>query len=1064
MRGRFRIALVLCFTLFLAAACAPRMTQEEARQIALSIDLMPSKEAGQAVSPLSDLSFTPPPRSIADILEVLDSPGDFNPEVLERLRIEADAPKPSIETDGYLAEFYHRRSNASHELGHAQKALEDSRLAFAHMRKAGEERLDLMRTLASLEKNHGSRRRAVELLQRCRELDKASPIRQYAVSYDQMLLDLYLSTGDLDSAEKAREKAAEFCGNKWVNTTGKYLDIKLSENDVIRRDANCLGMEAKFAEYQNRYREAERHRRQALEISLRNPKSPGRIISDRLSLAGNLRHQGRLMEAEMESRKALGESLGHGGRSSVLTARALRNLGLIVKEQGRLDDAEKLARTGVRNLAESGISGDSSRMQEARMFLGDVLARKEQYREAREQYDLAGRGEAGSRGNLKNNFANPGVILTLIKTGSIREAFDLIPEAYKTRATVHGKNDHRTARIVGLRAMASAAAGQDRKAFEDFSAALPNLEGAEEKFVPLAILDAFIHFLGRIHKTPLEKELSIDAPSEAFTVANLLGRDPTGDALQEACARMAASSDPALDALAEKERDLLTQISALETAVSDNLSLPSNEQDRSMIERHIRTLEQWKKTRESLRNEIAERFPRYRDFLKPPSISLGTVQKNLRPGEAFVLIYPSADKTFVWAVPQQGETAFAVAPVGKKEMAAAVGEVRKSLDIHPRTLGDIPAFDVAKAHELYRTLLKPVEAGWKGASDLIVVAQGPMGQLPLTLLPTEQVVSPEHRRELFSGYRSVPWLVRRVSVTAVPSVASLIGLRALPPGDPERKTFAGFGDPLFNPAQYAEAGNPPARASARKTANRESAVPEARLAVRGVRISDKGNLDSRRIRTSQLDTLDRLPDTAEEIAGIAGVLGADPGKDAFFGKDASERRVKTMDLSDRKVIAFATHALVPHDLDGLEQPALALSSPSVTGEKEDGLLTMEEILRLKLNADWVVLSGCNTGAAGGAGAEAVSGLGGAFFYAGARALLVSMWPVETTSGRKLVTGIFEAQKADRISRAQAVRKSMLELMDKGYLIEEASGKIAASYAHPFFWAPFVMVGDPGVGP
>jgi CHAT domain-containing protein len=181
-----------------------------------------------------------------------------------------------------------------------------------------------------------------------------------------------------------------------------------------------------------------------------------------------------------------------------------------------------------------------------------------------------------------------------------------------------------------------------------------------------------------------------------------------------------------------------------------------------------------------------------------------------------------------------------------------------------------------------------------------------------------------------------------------------------------------------------------------------------------------------------------------------------------LGKRASEQKIKTMDLSDRQVIAFATHALVPGDLDGLNQPALALCSPKVTGENEDGLLTMGEILKLKLNADWVVLSACNTGAADGAGAEAVSGLGRAFFYAGTRAILVSMWPVETTSARQLTTKLFEYQKEDKtLSRAGALRKSILTLIDDPGLKDPVSGKIAASYAHPFFWAPFIIVGDSG---
>ena len=182
----------------------------------------------------------------------------------------------------------------------------------------------------------------------------------------------------------------------------------------------------------------------------------------------------------------------------------------------------------------------------------------------------------------------------------------------------------------------------------------------------------------------------------------------------------------------------------------------------------------------------------------------------------------------------------------------------------------------------------------------------------------------------------------------------------------------------------------------------------------------------------------------------------------FCEGNASKHKVKTVNLLNRRVIAFATHALVPGDLDGLDQPALALSSPSVTGDPEDGLLTMWEIMKLKLNADWVVLSACNTGASEGGGTEALTGLGRAFFYAGTRSVLASMWPVETTSAKKLVSDIFRNQRSDKtLSRAGALRKSMIGLIDDSTLIDQATGNIIASYAHPLFWAPFVMVGDPG---
>jgi CHAT domain-containing protein len=121
-------------------------------------------------------------------------------------------------------------------------------------------------------------------------------------------------------------------------------------------------------------------------------------------------------------------------------------------------------------------------------------------------------------------------------------------------------------------------------------------------------------------------------------------------------------------------------------------------------------------------------------------------------------------------------------------------------------------------------------------------------------------------------------------------------------------------------------------------------------------------------------------------------LQADPSKVLYLGKDANEKIVKGINLTRYRVIVFASHGLVPGDLEGLTQPALALTAPEVAAIDGDGLLTVDEILLLRLNAEWVVLSACNTAAGAGQGAEALSGLGRAFFYAGSRALLVTNGP------------------------------------------------------------------------
>jgi CHAT domain-containing protein len=121
----------------------------------------------------------------------------------------------------------------------------------------------------------------------------------------------------------------------------------------------------------------------------------------------------------------------------------------------------------------------------------------------------------------------------------------------------------------------------------------------------------------------------------------------------------------------------------------------------------------------------------------------------------------------------------------------------------------------------------------------------------------------------------------------------------------------------------------------------------------------------------------RLPESADEVKRIAAALGAKP--DALVrGRDATERRVRETDLSRYRVIAFATHGLLPGELDCQNEPALALAPPAAAGG--DGLLDASEVAMLKLDADWVVLSACNTaGPDGSLGGESLSGLTRAFF-------------------------------------------------------------------------------------
>ena len=307
---------------------------------------------------------------------------------------------------------------------------------------------------------------------------------------------------------------------------------------------------------------------------------------------------------------------------------------------------------------------------------------------------------------------------------------------------------------------------------------------------------------------------------------------------------------------------------------------------------------------------------------------------------------------------------------------------------------------------------------------------------------------------LFASYRAVPWLARTHAVTMVPSSAALRTLRGLPTAKPERRELIAFGDPYFSKEQHEEAMKPVQVANA-------YATPQASSTTRGGPLKRRNSPKLEGVDSAELALLPRLPDTSEELKSIALALQADPSKVLNLGKDANEHKVKTTDLSGFKMLVFATHGLVPGELNGLTQPALALSAPGVAGVEGDGLLTMEEILALKLDADWVVLSACNTGAGSGAGAEAASGLGRAFFYAGTRALLVTNWSVHSQSARELVTDLFRRQAADKqLSRGEALRQAVMAMVDgPGYT--DALGKTEFAYAHPLFWAPYTIIGDGG---
>jgi CHAT domain-containing protein len=198
-----------------------------------------------------------------------------------------------------------------------------------------------------------------------------------------------------------------------------------------------------------------------------------------------------------------------------------------------------------------------------------------------------------------------------------------------------------------------------------------------------------------------------------------------------------------------------------------------------------------------------------------------------------------------------------------------------------------------------------------------------------------------------------------------------------------------------------------------------------------------------------------LPETRDELLAIAQALKADTRQDLRLGERATRASVlqasQSGELLKKKVLIFATHGLMAGDLPDLNQPALALAADATdAGNPLRFLLTLEDVLNLKLNADWVVLSACNTAAADGKTEEALSGLARGFFYAGTRSLLVTHWGVESESAKQLTTATMEHYAQNALApKSESLRQAMLKVMRM------------PGYEHPAYWAPYAVVGDGG---
>ena len=296
------------------------------------------------------------------------------------------------------------------------------------------------------------------------------------------------------------------------------------------------------------------------------------------------------------------------------------------------------------------------------------------------------------------------------------------------------------------------------------------------------------------------------------------------------------------------------------------------------------------------------------------------------------------------------------------------------------------SFEVSGAHDLFADVIQPALRVVPGTtSHLIISPSGLLELLPFEALP----MSPQGK-----------FLIEQYSISYLPSASMLETLREHP-AEKAAKSLLAFADPV-----YAQASTS--------------------ASMRGFFEDDDFVLSS-------------LPYTRTEAGSVSSIVGSSDA-DVFLGPEASESRLKALDLTKYRMLHFATHAVGSRSHPDRSALVFTLGS----NEREDGFLQIREIYDLRLNADLVVLSACQTASDNGPAGEGVHGLARAFFFAGARSLVASLWQVQDKPTAALMTRFYQHLR-NGLSKADSLRQAKLDLIREG--------------SHPRHWAGFVLFGE-----
>jgi CHAT domain-containing protein/tetratricopeptide (TPR) repeat protein len=943
--------------------------------------------------------------------------------------------------------------------------------------------------------------RAAEARKRGFGMEHASTLE----AFDGLTL-LYLVQGRYDEAEpialrvkdtaerkfgKEAPATLRYLGNlaSVYREQGRYKEAEPLLQHVAAAKERALGKDhystliainnlAEFYSLQGRTDEAEQLYKRALEGKERTLGSDhASTLTGVNNLADLYSRQGRHKEAEALYQRALAAKKRTLGAEHPLTIAGMRNLAQVYRAENRIPEAQPLLEEALA-LSERTLGPDHPSTLIAANNLASVYRDIGQFGGAESLHKRVLSGYERTLG--------PEHPLTLIAVNNLAylyrddpsrsaEAEALLKRALEARQRVLGP-DHPDA-LVSVNNLAAFYFGEsDWKAAANYwhrsTSALVRFrlrseggsqQGQTGKQQNRTEKNSW-QFRGLIRAMRQLSDDRADAAStnETFEAAQWAVGSEAAQSLAEMAAR-GARGDAKLAGIVRERQDLVTEWQKRDGLRNAALGEAPDRRDAKAYDKNLAKLAELDERIAAIDGTLSVDFPDYASLVSATPLSMQDVQKQLAPDEALVMFLdtaqwqPAPNTSFIWVV-TKSSARWARSDLGTEALSLEVAALRCGLDAAawagprcPELTGRAAPddgqpldFDIARAHRLYRALFGDVEDLIKGKS-LLLVPSGPLTQLPFQVLVT---VPPAK-----DDYRAAAWLARDHALTVLPAVSSLKALRQVSRPSAAAKPMIGFGNPLLDGPDPRYVG------LAQLSRDKQRCPADAWERTAGLFGANSGvalaEMRGARIDVAEIRQQAPLPETADELCAVARDIGADVD-DLRLGARATEREVKALSANGRlaqyRILHFATHGVMAGELTGSGEPGLLLTPPADASAEDDGYLSASEIAALKLDAEWVILSACNTAAAAAPNAEALSGLARAFIYAQTRALLVSHWAVDSDATVKLITSAMREIARDKtVSRAEAVRRAMLDLIDKGETGE----------AHPAYWAPFIVVGEGG---